>query len=206
VSLLKGTVSLTRYGLQEPPPEPTEEFVAERLKHNAFVSIDDAPEPESMGWVEPLNPLAADFGPGTFYFGEVIILGLRVDGRKVPAKLLNRYFNLATAQAEKISQRPLSADQRNSLKAKVRADLLARIPVSTDVFEVCWFIKTHEVWLLGQGAKLREKFEDLWRRTFGLGLILKIPYLLARELLPAGVGLAQLDQTKAAAFYGGGKG
>jgi len=206
VSLLKGTVSLTRYGLPEPSPEPTEEFIAGRLKHNAFVSIDDTPEPESMGWVEPLNPLAVDFGPGTFHFGEVIILGLRVDVRQVPAKLVNRYFNLAAAQAEKISQRPLSADQRHSLKAKVRADLLARIPVSTEVSEVCWLVKADEVWLLGQGTKLRERFEDLWRRTFGLGLVLKIPYLLARELLPAGVGLAQLDQTKAAAFYGGGKG
>lgn len=205
MSLLKGTVSLTRYSLQEPPPEPTEEFIAGHLKHNAFVSIDDTPEPESMGWVEPLNPLAADFGPGTFYFGEMIILGLRVDVRQVPAKLVNRYFNLAAVQAEKMSQRPLSAAQRNSLKAKVRADLVARIPVSTDVSEVCWFVKTGEVWLLGQGTKLRERFEDLWRRTFGLGLILKIPYILARELLPTGVGLAQLDQAKSAAFFAGGK-
>jgi hypothetical protein len=118
--------------------------------------------------------------------------------------MVNRYLAMAVAEAEERSEKPLGAEDRRLLKSRVRQDLLARTPVSTDIFEVVWLPKRDEVWLAAVGAKVRERFEDLWRRTFNLGLMLKIPYVLARELLPGEVSPEDLDQTRPSALMGQG--
>ena len=204
MGLIKGTVSLTRYLILEPPPELTDDYIIDCLNRNAFIDIDSTTEEESMGWVDVTNPLSTDFSFQTFNFGQMIILGLRMDTRKVSSKVVSRYFTMALAQAEQISEKPLNATQRKELKEKVRRDLLGRTPVNTDVFEVCWFPKKGELWLAAAGVKIREKLEDLWRRTFGLGLAMKIPFVLARELLPDSVPPDALDLAKPVALYGGG--
>lgn len=203
MSLIKGSVTLTRYRVMDELPELTDEFIAERLGRNAFIPIDGTAEEEAVGWVELLDPLSTQFQPPSFNFGPVICVGLRVDTRKVSAKVVNRYLAMAEAEAEKLSGRPLSANQRRELKLKVRHDLLSRTPVATDVYEVCWFPKQAELWLTASGTKIRERLEELWRQTFGLGLMMKIPFVLAGDLLPAGASLEDLDRAKPSALYCG---
>ena len=204
MSLLKGSISLTRYRVQDQPPELTDEFISSHLQQNAILEIDSSSEEESVGWVEVLNPLVFEFLPPSYKFGDVLVFGLRVDTRRVPAKTVNRYLALAEAQAVEATNRPLNNEQRRELKSRVRRDLLARTPVTTDVYEVCWLFKKGEVWLAGVGSKLRERFEDLWRRTFSLGLVMKIPYLLAGELLPDDALADDLERLKPSALFGGG--
>jgi DNA recombination-dependent growth factor C len=204
VSIIKGTVSLTRYRVLDQPVEIGDEFIAERLQRNAFIDIEGGVEEESAGWVEILDQLSTSFGPVDFRFGDVSVMSMRVDNRKVSAKMVNRYLAMALAEAEERSEKPLGAEDRRLLKSKVRQDLLARTPVNTDIYEVVWLPKRDEVWLAAVGTKVRERFEDLWRRTFNLGLMLKIPYVLARELLPGEVSPEDLDQTRPSALMGQG--
>ena len=203
MTLIKGSFGLTRYRVLDAPADINPEFLAERLRRTAFLDIDHTVEEESLGWVEILDHLSSNFDPLTFHFGPVAAMGLRLDRRKVPAKVLNRYLALAEAEASAQKDGPLSSEERRKLKNRVRHDLLARTPVTTDVFEVCWFLKEEEVWLVGSGTQARERFEDQWRRTFNLGLTMKIPYLLARELVPVGLSPEVLDQIKPAALWGG---
>ncbi len=203
MALIKGTVSLSRYRVLDALPDLSGEVVSERLEGTAFVDIEATAEEESLGWVEILNPLSTEFPEHSFNFGEMFILGMRLDTRRVSTKVVNRYLAMAEAQAKKLSEKPLTGEQRRELKNKVRSDLLSRTPVSTDVYEVCWFFKREEIWLVGAGTKIRERFEDLWRRTFGLGLLLKIPFLMARELLPTGVTAEELENAQATALFGG---
>lgn len=203
MGLIKGSVSLTRYRVVDAPPEITDEFLADRLHKSSFMDIETSPEEESIGWVEILNPLSTEFEPYNFNFGEVIALNMRIDTRKVSAKMVNRYFSIAEMRERQSSDKPLSAEQKRELKARIKMDLLSRTPVATDVFEVCWFPKNEEVWLISTGPKIREKFEDLWRRTFNLGIVMKIPYVLAREVLPDNVSAENLDQAKPSALLGG---
>jgi DNA recombination-dependent growth factor C len=206
MSLIKGSVTLTRYLVVDDVPELDAEFVADRLKHHAFQDIENGAEEESMGWVEILRTSSADFDPITLKFGDVLALAMRLDTRKVPAKTVNRYFALALAEAEAEPDQKLGPDKKRELKARVRLDLLSRTPVATDVFEVCWLQKSREVWLAAAGTKIRERFEELWRRTFGLGLIMKIPFVLAQNLAPAGTSAEALDQIRPSAFFGHGEG
>ncbi|MEW6263297.1 MAG: recombination-associated protein RdgC [Thermodesulfobacteriota bacterium] len=205
MGLIKGAVNLTRYWLAENPTEIGDDYVAERLQGNAFLDIEATTEEEAIGWVDALNPMTTRFEPQDFNFGQVMIFGLRLDTRRVSGKTLNRYLALAEMQARQTGDRPLSVEQRRQLKVKVRLDLLARTPVSTDVHEVCWFPDRREVWLTGAGTKAREKFEDLWRRTFGLGLIMKIPFILAREMLPADLDPRSLEEASPSALLAGGR-
>lgn len=204
MGLLKGSVSLTRYRVTDAPPELTDEFITTHLQQNCFLDIENLPEEESIGWVEILDNWATEFNPVNFNYGRVIALGMRVDRRKLAARTVNRYTAIAQAQAEKLGEKPLTVQQRRVLKAKVRQELLGRTPVSTDVYDVCWLVDQAEIWLVGTGTKLREIFEDLWRRTFGLGLQMMIPYILSMEFLPPGVGPETLEKLQSATLYGEG--
>ena len=201
MGLLKGNISLTRYKVLDSPPEFTEEFLTDRFRRNAFMDIDKTPEEESMGWVEILNHFSTEFEPYRFNFGDVIVIGFRVDVRKVSAKMVNRY--LAQAESELGEEKQLNAEEKRLLKAKVRQDLLTRTPVNTDVYEICWFPRMAEVWLCASGTKIRERFEAHWIQTFNLGLGMKMPFILGVDHLPEGATTETLDQALPSALYGG---
>ena len=206
MGLIKGAVSLTRYRVLDSPPEISDDFISERLTSNRFLDIDAGPEEESVGWVEVLDPLSVGFAPTSFNFGQTVVLGLRVDIRRVSTKTVNRYLAVAEAETETVTGKPLTSNQRREMKAKIRNDLLIRTPLSTDVFEVCWFPKRDEVWLAATGTKIREKFEEQWRRTFSLGLLMKAPIMLAAELLPKDIPAETLERATASSLMTDGRG
>jgi len=202
MSLLEGTISLTRYRVTGTTPDLTDEFLAEHIKRNAFIDIDNTADQESIGWVEVLNPLGTNFDRVSYEFGEIIALGMRIDSRKIAPKVVKRYLALAEAGFQKTPERRLGPEERKALKDRVHLELMRRMPVSTKVIEVCWFPDRQEVWLASSSSKDRERFEDLWRRTFETGLMIKVPFILARQLLPTGTPTGKLEQIKPAAFFG----
>ena len=206
MSLLKGALNVTRYRVLDSPDEISNEFLEAHLQKNAFLDIDSTVEEESVGWVEVMNPFSTEFRADSFNFGPVLMFGLRIDTRRVSSKTVSRYLALAVAQAEQYSDKPLSNEQKRELKGRVRIDLLGRTPVTTDIYEVCWLMDEQELWLVGTGVKVRERFEDQWRRTFGLGLVMKIPYVLAKEHFPNDLPHEALEQVRPAALFGGPRG
>jgi len=204
MGLLEGAVRLTRYHLSDAPDLPQDGELAERLRTHAFVSIENAPQESSSGWVEILDPFSIRFEPQSFRFGDIVALALRTDSRRLAPAVLKRYLTMAEADLKQRADPRLSRDQRRELKDRVRLDLLTRIPVATRVLEAVWFTNEGEIWLAGVGAKERELFEDLWRRTFGSGLVWQIPILLAARLRPDAAGAAALAGLKPAALYGRG--
>lgn len=205
MSLIKGNLSLTRYLVLDDHPDLTDEFIGERLRKNALMDIESTAEEESIGWVEVLEPMQTEFGELTFSFGMVKAMGFRIDTRKVPAKMVKKYFAMAEEKAENLSEKPLTAEDKRLLKAKVKQDLLARMPVTTDVYEVCWLPEEKEVLLAATGKKKREYFEDLWRRSFGMSLLMKIPIVLADIMLPKDMDPEILSRISSSALVGGGR-
>ena len=185
MSLIKGSINLTRYKVIDKidTPDIDIDFVQKQLQALRFQSIDETLDTESVGWVQVLDDLSTAFPPTGFDFGVCYAMGMRVDMRKVSAKMFKRYVAIAIAKEEERAGRPLSADERGSRKNFVYAGLMNKAPVNTDVFGVCWFHKRGEVWLAGTGTKTRERFEALWGKTFGTGLLLKIPYTNARDII-----------------------
>jgi DNA recombination-dependent growth factor C len=186
MGLIKGSAALSRYRvLEEPEPgKVTPEFVQARLKRNAFVDIETAPEESSVGWVEILDHLSMGFEGGTFDFGDFMGFTLRLDERRLPAKTLNRYYAIAEAKFVKENGKRPNSLKKNQIKESLRLDLLRRSLLSTSLWQVAWLTGRSEVWLDASGEKARTLFEDQWARTFGLGLRLLVPVSLGIEILP----------------------
>ena len=194
MGLIKGSLALTRYRVVEEPPEAlTNEYVGERLIKNSFVDIEHAPQEASLGWVEFMDHLSTNFDPAAFSFGGFLAMTLRLDARKVPAKTVMRYYAVREAEyVGKVGRKPNSVARRE-LKESVKAELLGRALLNTELMEVVWRYKENEIWLGAVGEKRRELFEELWGRTFGLSLQMLVPPTVALEILPKNMHKEFLD-------------
>jgi hypothetical protein len=74
------------------------------------------------------------------------------------------------------------------------------MPPVTQMTEVVWDTVRGEVWLLAAATTIRELFEDLFRRTFSLPLIPRVPYLLAADLVDK-EGAAHLEAARPLSIY-----
>jgi DNA recombination-dependent growth factor C len=188
MGLVKGSVALCRWRvLEEFEGGLTDELVQERLRRDAFIDIEDTPEESSIGWVELLNHLGTAFEAGTYDFGPFLGFTLRLDERKLPARILNRYCAIAEARHEAETGRPPNTLRRRQIKESTRLELMRRSLLSTSLFQCVWIKDRSELWLDSGGEKVRQLFEDQWARTFGLALRLMVPVSLGIELLPEGL-------------------
>lgn len=180
----KGSATLSRYRvMEEPEAGLTVDFVRERLVANAFMDIEDTSEESSVGWVELMNHLSGGFSEETFHFGEIHAFNLRQDERRLSGKILGRYVGLWEAKFAAQTGRKPNAPKRREMRETIRLDLLRRSLLDTRLMEVLWLAEANEVWLGAAGEKNRAVFEDLWSRTFGLGLKLLVPVAVGLELL-----------------------
>jgi DNA recombination-dependent growth factor C len=165
-------------------PIYTDDYIGERLRKFRFEDIEKTSEESSLGWVELLNDLSTVFDKGSYGFGPNYAFILREDSRKLPTKILNRYYAIAEDNYIKSTKTKPNSVQKKDLKENLRLDLLKRCLLSTDLHEVAWLTRQNEVWLSGTGEKLRTLFEELWGKTFGLTLRLLVPVTIALELVP----------------------
>lgn len=201
MALLSGQISVSRYLVSGAPEVIDDEWLMPRLVGQAFKDIENTPEEESAGWVEALNPYSTAFEPHLVRFGNLASFSLRLDSRKIPPKVVKRYCTIAEEEAKARAGGFLTSEARKELKARVRLGLLNRALVSTTVYETVWFLDRGEVWLVNTSPKARQLFEDLWRKTFGFGLLLRIPYLAAKALRPGAVSEMELENTRPTAFF-----
>ncbi|MDR1081155.1 MAG: recombination-associated protein RdgC [Deltaproteobacteria bacterium] len=194
MGILKGAPSVTRYRIADAVPEEyTEEFIGDRLKKYAFSDIENSSEESSLGWAELMDTLSWDFAEGSYRIGPNYAFTMRQDQRKLPTKILNRYYMIREAQiAEKTGRKPNSV-KRKELKEALRLELLRRCLLTTDVWDVVWLTGRQELWLAGAGEKLRALFEELWSRTFGLSLRMLVPVTIGLELLDEDGRLALMN-------------
>lgn len=184
MGLLKGSPSVTRWRVADAlPAEYSAEFIGERLRKHSFTDIENSAEESSCGWAEILDPLSYSFPDGSYLLGPNYAFSLRLDQRRLPAKILNRYYAIREAEfKEKTGRRPNSV-KRKEMKESLRLELLRRTLLTTDLYEAVWLTGRSEVWLAGSGEKLRALFEDVWARTFGLTIRMLVPVTIGLELL-----------------------
>ncbi len=181
MGLFKGSVTLSRYRLSGEPPSLEPRWLDRRVRAHAFRDIEDSREEMAAGWVSPHDFMDTRFARTPHLVEPYLLLGLRVDRRQVGAALLRKYHRLEMDKARAASEDGrLSRRQRELLKEKARQDLLRRLPPASRVFDVVWDTSRGEVWLGSATAWVREVFEDLFARSFQVGLALLTPWDLAR--------------------------
>ena len=184
MGLLSSSGTFVRFSVEGELPENIWEFAAERIAANAFKDIDDNYEEYSIGWVSVMNMFDSGFTYASHAVGDYIVLSMRIDERKISGAVLKKYCMKEEERVKKEKQVPkLSRGQRLEIKENIKLMLTRKADPIPAVYDLCWNLANNTVLFFSTSAKVHVALEDLFKETFGLHLVLQVPYLAAAHLL-----------------------
>jgi len=187
MGLLARSASYVRYAVEGDMPGNFWDFAAERIARHSFRDIDDSHEERSVGWVSVLNMFDSSFSYASYAAGDHIVLALRVDERKVAPAVLSKFCLKEEERLKKERQVPkLSRSHRVDIKENVRLMLMKRAVPVPAVHDLCWNLAESTLLFFSTNRKAQEQLEEFFKETFGMSLLLQVPYLTAEKLLDAG--------------------
>ncbi len=180
MGLFSSSFSFVRYRVEgRITGEPTE-AVREGLKRHAIREIEDEPADSASGWTSFGSPFQPDFEGDSFILGNHFIFSLRIDRKPLAASLFQKEFTLSTRRRLRETRRSfLSRDEKQTLREKVTATLLAKIPPVPHVYDLVWDFEQARVFFFSVQKTANEELERLFRKSFSLSLIRLIPYTAA---------------------------
>lgn len=180
MGLLSGAASFMRFSVEGDLPDSFWDFVAERVAAHSFQDIDDTLDEYSIGWVSVVNMFDADFAYGSYAAGDYVVLSMRVDERKVSSSVLKKCVMKEEERIKKERQVPrLSRSAVLEIKERIRTQLVRKsVPVPA-VYDICWNLSDNTLLFFSTSKKAMVLLEELFKETFGLSLILQIPWLTA---------------------------
>jgi len=182
------TVSITQFTISgDLPKADLFQWFSEKLSHKGFQSIENSAEETSEGWTLVDRPDDAAFeAPGDFWRDNYLVFSLRRDQRKIPSAVLKSHAGREEGAflAQHPNLRRTPKNKRQEIKELVQTRLLTKcLPVPSSV-DVVWDQKSGILTLFSLGAKVIERFEDFFRKTFeGFGLVMIHPFARAAMLL-----------------------
>jgi DNA recombination-dependent growth factor C len=186
MGLLTNSASFVRYSVEGEVPPDFWNFVAKRIRANAFRDIDDNYDERSVGWVSTLNMFDNEFAYASYAAGDYLVLSLRIDERKVASAALKKLTMKEEERLKRERQIPkLSRDHRVEIKENMRLMLLKKAVPIPAVYDLVWSLADNTVLFFATSQKAQAELEDFFKTTFDLYLQLQIPYLVAGRLLPA---------------------
>lgn len=196
MGLLTGSASFMRFSVEGELPDSFWDFVAERVAAYSFKDIDDSLDEYSIGWVSVANMFDADFAYASYAAGDYVVLSLRVDERKVSPAVLKKCVLKEEERLKRERQLPkLSRSVRLEIKERMRSQLLKKsVPVPA-VYDLVWNLSDGTLLFLTTNKKALVQLEEYFKETFGLSLILQIPWNTAGHVT-GGDQLSRLDQVR----------
>ncbi|MCX7019875.1 MAG: recombination-associated protein RdgC [bacterium] len=172
MGLINGSVTYTKFRVEEKLPKDFTDSLNTQLARHAFRDIDPKKNPEySIGWVNAFNPLDTHLKIEKTLFGKYLVLGMRIDRKRLPPALLKaRLTNAMRALAREKRVRKLSREDITGLKETLRAEMLASAGALTALFDAAWNYEAGEVYFSSASRKASEDFAELFGQTFELTL------------------------------------
>ncbi|MFC1512978.1 recombination-associated protein RdgC [Thermodesulfobacteriota bacterium] len=184
MGLLSGSATFVRYAVEGELPANFWDFAAERLASFSFRDIDDSYEERSVGWVSALNMFDNTFEYASYAAGDYVVLTLRVDERKISNAALKKFTAKEEERIKKERQVPkLARNHRLEIKENMKLMLTKRAVPIPAVYDLCWNLSEGTLLFFSTNKKAQEVLEEYFKETFGLQLMLQIPYLTAGHLL-----------------------
>ncbi|MEW6221498.1 MAG: recombination-associated protein RdgC [Thermodesulfobacteriota bacterium] len=185
MGFLANSLSLVRYQVEGDLPDGFWDFAGQRLTQFAFRDIDDAYDERSVGWVSIHNMFDAGFAGTSFAVADYLVASLRIDERRVAPAVLKKFCQKEEEKKKAQEKRPrLSRAERVEIKERMQLVLLKRAAPVPAVFDLVWSLGDQTVYFGSSNQKIRGIFESLFAETFGLSLLLQIPFLVAGQMLP----------------------
>ncbi len=201
MGLTKGTVSYRRFRLQDDLPLNSPEVFLDSIQKQAFRPIDGETDEEvSIGWVGVNDPLNTELRHEDLFFEDLVLLSMRIDKKRVPAKILSAHVQRAFRDyAHENDRALLSRSEKENIKEMVHTRLLRRVLPSMATYDMVLDLSELEVrfWSLSQNVCI--EFVELFGMTFGLNLLPMSCYGLAAKLLDE-VSVERLANLQPSAF------
>ena len=184
MGILSSSVSVTRYKVEGKLAEPVLETVGNGLKKNAIAEIDDDISDKAVGWTSFHKPYQPDFYGSSFVYGKDLVFSLRIDKKRIPAKVLKKHFMIeSTRLLAKSGREFLSRNEKSVLKDQIIDRLSLRIPATPNVYDLIWSYEESSLWFFSSLKAANEDLETLFKRSFNLTLIRLFPYTTADLVL-----------------------
>lgn len=198
MGLLTGSASFMRFAVEGELPENFWDWVAEKVAAHSFQDIDDTLDEYSIGWVSVVNMFDADFAYASYAAADYVVLSMRVDERKVSPAVLKKMTAKEEERVLREKELPkLSRSMRLEIKERVRTQLTRKsVPVPA-VYDLYWNLSDNTLLLFSTSKKAMTLLEELFKETFGMSLILQIPWTTA-EHLAEGDAAANLESLRPA--------
>ena len=193
------TVSITQFAITGDLPKNDQfQWFSQKLSDRGFQSIENSAEESSEGWTQVDRPDDAGFeAPSDFWRENYVVFSLRKDQRKIPAAVLKSHTGREEGAflAQHPNLRRTPKNKREEIKEQVQMRLLIKcLPVPSSV-DLVWDQRTNVLTLYSLGAKVIERFEDAFRKSFeGFSPVIIHPFARARLLLEG----QMLDKLEAA--------
>lgn len=180
MGLLSSSVSVTRYKVEGRPAEPVLERIADGLKKNVILEIENDVAEKSVGWTSFGNPFKPDFEGSSFVLGTYLVFSLRIDKKAIPSRLIKKLCDeeIAKRLAESGRER-ISRSEKKAVREQIVNSLSLRIPATPSLYDLVWSMEEERLWFFSNQKTANEELETLFSKSFDLILTRLFPYTLA---------------------------
>ncbi len=200
MGFMSRSVSMMRYRVKGTIEGNFWQSVEDGIQKGVFKDIGDTGE-LSLGWTSFEDFTDTEFSRSSYVRSTYIALGFRIDTIRVPPRILEIHLKKQIQSVLKTSGRTrLSSTERRELKERVKESLLKQILPSIQVIDVIWDTAKSTIYLGTLSAKTRERFEEHFKRCFGLSILPIIPFIRAEELLQIRGKAGILETVKSASM------
>ena len=183
MGLLAGSASFMRFSVEGEMPESFWEIAAQKIAAHSFRDIDDSLDEYSIGWVSVASMFDAAFAECSYAAGDYVVLSMRVDERKVSPAVLKKCVLKEEERIKREKQIPrLGRSAQMEIKERVRTQLLRKSVPIPAVYDLVWNLSDATLLFFSTNKKALVLVEELFKETFGLSLILQIPWNTAEHV------------------------
>lgn len=177
MGILTGSTRLRRYNVVGTPPED----LLGAIRANAFQGFgENDPTEKVAGWTAIRDWSLTDLQPSDYLIGGGLCLALRIDSRKVPARLLREESKKLEAEWKlKLGRESLSRAERDEIREIVHLRLLERALPATRGLDMAWHFERGSVLFWSATESVNELFRALFEKTFDVKLRPVLPFVLA---------------------------
>ncbi len=177
----QGGLTYRQYFVRGELPADWRDQFAEKINTHAFKDVDPAAEEErALGWCSPHFALDVDLHEGLWLHDAYLVLALRIDTLKVPGPQLKIYTEAECRRVmaeQKVDS--LNRYQRAEIKERVKQELRKKILPGIKTIDMVWDLEGKVVRFWSGNTKTNEEFQELFEKTFEIGLGVDTPYTAA---------------------------
>lgn len=190
MSIMKASASITRFtvsGIPEVDGKDPIEAMMDSLNRCKIVEMEMG-EDIVWGWTKLVDPYFPKFEDVSFFTGDYVTIGLRIDKKSVPSAVIKKEVYIAERKKREELQVPkLARAVRVMIKEAVIKNLLAKAPAVPTTIDIVWNVQEQTMMLFSTNKLARDVLEDIMQESFGLTIEMVFPFTMSLNSIEEGI-------------------